>query len=130
MSYRRKYFKGYCSNCGEIQRLTRVGENDDEGFLWLKCNNCSGLHDYPVERVMKKGRVLTEEEYAKREKAMADVRDYSPDKTYWRGQEIRHPNLDEVGKVVDKQKTEGDHKIIIVDFEKSGTKKLIEDAST
>lgn len=52
---------------------------------------------------------------------------YSPQKTYWRGQTIRHDTLNDVGKVIRKEKSDGDTKIIVVEFENSGKKKLVED---
>lgn len=126
MSYR-KYYKGQCHHCGEFRKLVLIKKDEDQKILLLRCGECSALNEFPLERVLKTGRVLTEKEFKNREEALSEVQYYSPEKTYWQGQRIRHPVLDEVGKVIAKGKTGDEHKIITVDFEKSGKKKLVED---
>ena len=70
----------------------------------------------------------TEEAMAEtRQQALSQVVNYSAQKTYWRGQKIRHKKFDDTGIVMSKEKTDGDHNIIIVKFENVGQKKLVED---
>ncbi|NIR47212.1 hypothetical protein GWO43_01835 [candidate division KSB1 bacterium] len=126
MSYKRKYYKGLCRKCGELKRLVLWQEDDSREILRLRCLDCYTMNDVPVERVLRNGRVLTENERKNRKEALSQVLEYSPKNTYWKGQRIRHPVLNDVGKVVNKVETDGNHRIIVVDFEKNGTKKLVE----
>ncbi|MFZ1978888.1 MAG: hypothetical protein WAV76_13120, partial [Bacteroidota bacterium] len=51
---------------------------------------------------------------------------YSKEKIFTIGQEIYHEEWDDVGRIVRKDKTSNGVQTIIVAFEKSGEKKLIE----
>ena len=70
--------------------------------------------------------MLTEKQFEERKKALAICEDYSPQKTYWVGQEIRHTTFQDTGTVLKKTKSDGGHKLVVVKFEKSGKKTLIE----
>ncbi|NIR47216.1 hypothetical protein GWO43_01855 [candidate division KSB1 bacterium] len=124
--FRRKYFNGRCPKCNRPRKLTLIGEDEDVGVVWLRCNKCLETHSYAVERLRKTGRVLTKSELKKRNEAMSEVAEYTPDKTYWIGQKIHHPDFDEVGEIVKKEETSGKNQMIIVEFENQGTKKLVE----
>jgi len=124
--FRRKYFQGLCRNCGNVEELVLTTNPEDDDIVWLRCSACSMMNDYPEARVLKTGRVLSEKEFEKRKKALNNVFEYNPQKTYWRGQKIKHTVLGD-GEVVDKQKTNGDQKVIVVKFKKSGKKTLVED---
>lgn len=124
----RKYYKGRCSGCGEFTEMTFTGYNKAEGKLQLRCRNCRGLNFYPIKRALKSGRLLTEKEFEERDKALAEIRDYTPQQTYWRGQKIRHKKFNDVGEVIKKEKTEGNHQVIIVKFARVGEKKLVQAA--
>lgn len=126
MKFRRKYFKGLCPKCKKAKKLTFVGENEQIGIIWLRCHNCSQTHSFPIERVRKIGRVFTESELEKRKNVEMKVTKYSPEKTYWVGQKIHHTEFKDVGEIVKKEKTAGNKQIIVVKFEKKGTKKLVE----
>lgn len=126
-SRNRKYFKGKCETCEAKTEFTLHQEIESEGVLEVRCNQCHGLFSFPFERVLKNGRLLTGAEFEKRQEALSKVVSYSPQKTYWRGQTIRHDTLNDVGKVIRKEKSDGDTKIIVVEFENSGKKKLVED---
>ncbi|MFQ5631635.1 MAG: hypothetical protein ACE5I1_22915 [bacterium] len=106
--------------------MTLIRHNKANELLRLRCNACLDINVFPIERLLKWGQLLTEEEYEKRKEALSQVMDYSPKKTYWHGQKIRHKDFDDVGKVVKKEKTDGNHRVIIVKFDKVGKKKLIE----
>lgn len=128
--HNRKYFKGVCQQCGERTKMTLIEYDKVKGLLRLRCDVCPGFSVFPIERALKSGRLLTQEEYEKRKQALSQVMNYSPRKIYWRGQRIRHNVFDEIGKVVKKEKTDGDHRVIIVSFDKAGKKKLIEGLET
>ncbi|MFQ5752443.1 MAG: hypothetical protein ACE5HI_10635 [bacterium] len=126
MGYR-KHYNGHCHQCDEFSKLVLIEKDEEQEIFRLRCSQCFALNEFPLERVLKTGRLLTEKEFENREEALSEVQDYNPKKSYWRGQKIRHPVFDEVGKVVAKGETVDDNKIITVNFEKSGKKKLVED---
>ena len=75
---------------------------------------------------LKSGRILNEEEYAARKKALSQVIDYNPMKTYWIGQRIHHASFEDSGEIVRKKKSDGGQELIVVKFEKLGEKMLVE----
>ncbi|RMD90821.1 MAG: hypothetical protein D6813_08570 [Calditrichaeota bacterium] len=126
LKFRRKKFKGYCPKCKIVQKLTLVGQSEDLKEVWLRCDKCLTSHAVSVDRVMKSGRILTPAESKKRKEALQEVVSYSPQETYWIGQKIYHREFDDVGEVIKKEVSAGNHKLIEVKFEHSGIKKLIE----
>jgi hypothetical protein len=52
--------------------------------------------------------------------------DYTPDKIFVVGSSIYHTDWDDMGKITSKEKTSNGGNAIWVEFEKNGTKKLIE----
>lgn len=127
MQRKSRYYEGFCQECREFRKLLFQDKDEQLGIIRMRCDNCFFLNAFPVKRVLETGRVLTESEFKKREEALSKVTDYSPKKTYWLGQTIRHPALNDVGKVVAKEETADQHKLITVDFENNGTKKLVEE---
>ena len=57
---------------------------------------------------------------------MIDVTTYSPVKTFELGETIYHQNWDDFGKVITKETLSNGQNSITVEFQKSGSKKLIE----
>ncbi|MEJ2195428.1 MAG: hypothetical protein P8X73_11300 [Ignavibacteriaceae bacterium] len=55
-----------------------------------------------------------------------DVTTYAPGKTFVLGETIYHQNWDDFGKVITKETLSNGQNSIIVEFQKSGSKKLIE----
>ncbi len=55
-----------------------------------------------------------------------DCTTYAPDKSFNVGESIYHQNWDDFGKVVSKEIMSNGQKAISVEFQKSGSKKLIE----
>lgn len=125
--FRRKYFKGQCPSCKAQRKLTLINTDEELGVVWMRCDKCKQTHSYPVERVRKSGRVLTNEQFQKIKESLSKVLKYNPEKTYFIGQRIHHPKYDETGEVIKKESTAGKHKMIVVNFENSGKKKLVED---
>lgn len=127
--YNRKYYNGLCAGCGEFAAMTLLRYDRSAGELHLRCNDCLRLNVYPIKRALKSGRLLTQQEFEERSKALAEIRDYSPGKTYWRGQRIRHKKFNDIGEVIKKEKTEGNHQVIVVKFDRIGQKRLVQAAS-
>jgi hypothetical protein len=124
---RRKYYRGQCHNCDELRKLVLSEKDEDQGLIRLRCSECAAFNEFQLDWVLKNGRVLTPEEYEDREEALSEVQVYNPQNSYWRGQKIEHPVLEEVGNIVAKSETSEGNKFIVVNFEKSGKRKLVED---
>ncbi|MFQ5638605.1 MAG: hypothetical protein ACE5IR_11490 [bacterium] len=126
MKRQRVNYKGICGQCGAFGKLTFWEEGKANGVLRLRCSQCLMVSDVPLKKILKSGRVLTEEEFNRRKEALSKVLDYDPASTYWVGQKIRHPRFKDSGEVKKKERTSGNHKMIVVEFEKKGTKRLVE----
>lgn len=128
MALRRKNFEGICSKCDQIRPLQLHQYDKESKTLTLRCKKCGELNAYPLKRALKSGRVLTEDEFEERKKALATCAEYKPQKTYWVGQEIQHAAFQDSGKITKKTKSNSGRRFIVVKFEKSGEKTLIEGA--
>ena len=126
--HNRKYYQGVCPECRQFTAMTFVSYDQAGGMLQLRCNDCFRYHDHPVSRALKSGRLLTEAEFEERNQALSEIRDYSPQQTYWRGQKIRHKKFNDVGEVIKKEKTGDQLQVIIVKFAKVGEKRLVQAA--
>lgn len=117
-------FELYCRFCDKITnvRLDRsIAENgrtiDRNSTFEYLCTKC-------LKTFCFSGNDLLEEDIEKDKETQSAVRDYSPDSHYYIGETIYHKRLKEMGVIVGKEK--GSPSRIIVNFEKSGIKKLIE----
>lgn len=128
--FRRVNFTGRCGYCEKLtrHRLLEI-KKTTEKIAVLRCQQCERLNLIPTVRVLKSGRFLTPDEFDRREQALSMTVDYTPKGLYWTGQKIRHHEFQEIGKIVGKDKTKGNHRVIIVNFKKHGKKKLLEGAS-
>ncbi len=96
-----------------------VGTMDAEGHkAWYRCTRCHHSSMMGVIAAKKQDTVLklTKDECIS----------YSPEKSYTVGQSIYHTDWDDMGKVTAKEKTSNGGFAILVTFEKSGSRRLIE----
>lgn len=89
-----------------------------ENKVWYRCTRCH--HSMMLDTAVKK----------EKENVIKVNRDecvnYSPEKVFEIGVSIYHTDWDDMGKVTSKEKTSNGMNAIWVQFEKNGTKKLIE----
>lgn len=115
-----KYVMQLCTTCGKESKMEVIGAVvGAENKVWYKCTRCH--HSMMVDisaRQKKQDAVLK----INREECV----NYSPDKVFEIGTAIYHTDWDDVGKVKSKEKTSSGANAIWVEFEKNGTKKLIE----
>lgn len=96
------------------------GSTTESIKVWYRCTRC------------KHSALLTLSPQSQEKKNHPEVIDrdkctmYSKDKTYKIGEHIYHPELDDVGKVVRKDKTSNGIHSIVVAFDKVGERKLLE----
>ena len=121
-----KYITYQCAYCHKPTKMELVGGmQQDDGQqpaqkVWYRCTRCkhSALLDVVT---VQKGRNISIVKIDRNE-----CTEYSKDKVYSVGQAIYHVDLDDVGKVVKKDKTSNGIHSITVSFEKLGERKLIE----
>lgn len=123
-----KYIVHECAYCRKATKMELVGSkpHEEEGSepqqFWYRCSRC------------KHSALLDISSIGKDKKAASAVIDraactaYSADKLYKIGEEIYHAGLDDVGRVIRKDKTSGGIQSIVVTFERNGERKLLENA--
>jgi DNA-directed RNA polymerase subunit RPC12/RpoP len=121
-----KYISFECPYCHRLAKLEYIGlasEKTNETSAqraWYRCARCK--HSVLI--------AVADVESRKKSASTAIVRDnctpYSKEKKFTIGQEIYHEEWDDVGRIVRKDKTSNGVQTIVVAFEKSGEKKLIE----
>jgi hypothetical protein len=124
---RTKFATLFCPYCKKETKMELLGgvPTDDAATTepvkaWYRCSKCKHTNLISLE-------VMAQEKAAanaplEREKCVT----YSKEQTYSVGNCIYHIEWDDMGKVVRKDKTSGGNKIIVVEFEKLGERKLLE----
>ncbi|HAV24173.1 MAG: hypothetical protein A2X67_06630 [Ignavibacteria bacterium GWA2_55_11] len=121
-----KYIMHDCAYCHKQTKMELVGgmtveghENDPQK-MWYRCTRC------------KHSALLSDVSTAKEKRSSlpaidrASCVEYAAEKIYTIGQEIYHAGLDDVGRVIRKDKTSGGIHSIIVSFVNAGERKLLE----
>jgi DNA-directed RNA polymerase subunit RPC12/RpoP len=113
-----KYVTQVCSSCGKETKMETIGAVvGSENKVWYRCTRCH--HSIMIEtNSQKEDNVIK----VTRENCI----DYSPEKIFEIGNSIYHTDWDDMGRVKSKEKTSSGGNAIWVEFEKNGTKKLIE----
>ncbi len=122
---RSKFMMHDCAYCHKSTKMELVGGMQLEGQevnpqkLWYRCTKCkhSALLTVELSPKEKSG-------HAKIDRTSAI--EYAKEKVFTVGQAIYHTGLDDVGRVVRKDKTSGGIQSIVVSFEKTGERKLLE----
>ena len=121
-----KYILHQCAYCHKQTKMELVGGMQNEGAIeppqkvWYRCTRCkhSALLDAVTVQKEKSGSIIKIER--------GECTEYAKEKEYSLGQAIYHAELDDVGKVIKKDKTSNGIHSITVSFEKLGERKLIE----
>lgn len=109
----------FCEHCGKIKKMAILSQIEgSETRFWHRCTSCK--HSFIVDRSTLKKQI------AKKELTKEFCVEYSPEKQFEIGTHIHHADLDDVGTITAKDKTTSGDKLIVVNFQKSGIKKLIE----
>jgi hypothetical protein len=121
-----KYMMHHCAYCRRETKMEFVGgqpsdnNNPDATKMWYRCSKCKHSALLTVSPASQ----------TKKNHAIAIDRDqctlYSKDKTFTIGEHIYHTELDDVGKVIRKDKMSNGIHSIVVNFEKIGERKLLE----
>lgn len=118
-----KNVEAFCTICGSVKKFeitgTLTGE-ENQNKRWAKCKTCKQT------RIIDLADIKTETKPNLEGIETQEVKNYSPKDTYEIGDNIYHKGWDDFGKVVNKVITSDGQSSIIVEFQKSGNKKLIE----
>ena len=121
-----KYIMHQCAYCRRETKMEFVGnqpsDNNDTDTIkvWYRCGKCK--HSALLS--------LSPASQVKKNHAVAINRDectlYAKEKTFTIGENVYHVELDDMGKVVRKDKMSNGTHSIVVSFEKLGERKLLE----
>ena len=122
-----KYLMHQCAYCRLETKMEFVGGQPNEGTdadtikMWYRCSKCKHTALLTLSSAS---------QTKKKVQPTALIREqctpYSKDKTFTIGEQIYHSDLDDMGRVVRKDKMSNGVHSIIVAFEKLGERKLME----
>ncbi len=118
-----KNIESFCASCNTVQKMEITGDVAGEGNeekRWAKCKKCKQTMIIDLDVDVKNKKVSLEGIENE------DCTTYSPEKTFELGETIYHQNWNDFGKVVTKETLSNGQNSIIVEFQKSGSKKLLE----
>ncbi len=117
MAKTKKYLEFFCTKCGKKTKMSKVGEIEGvEEKIWFRCTRCKQL------ALLETKKTSSDSESDKKN----DSRTYMPELVYHLGEIIYHNGWDDTGKVVKKETTSDGSQAILVMFEKSGERRLLE----
>ena len=117
-----KNIEGFCPVCGTVTKMelgSAVSGLNAENKKWAKCKKCKQMVMVELAAEIKEKQSLEGLE-------TGDCTVYSPGKSFNIGESIYHQNWDDFGRVVSKELLSNGRSSILVEFQKSGQKKLIE----
>lgn len=122
---RGKSITRYCNHCERVNKMEMVGavENQPEK-TWYRCTRCR--HSMLVDI----NEYKREQEESKKKLDRTECSEYRPENTYVVGQAIFHPEWDDIGKIISKERTSRGERAIVVSFEKLGQRRLLESVVT
>ena len=120
-----KYVTELCTHCGKVAKLELIGNamGHDDGLQWAKCSKCR--HNMLVGTGPKEGAKAN----GGGPLAVEDCIHYTPNRVYTVGDSIFHNEWNDVGTVHSKEITASGAHAILVNFEKMGEKRLVENFS-
>ncbi len=113
-----KQIERFCDYCGSKQRFKFRGnfEADVENKFWYMCQKCKHVVLVSIDEL-----TINQDADSK-----GNYRVYSAEETYEVGEIIYHAEWNDYGKVKKKEVSSSGYNIIVVEFEKLGQKKLVE----
>jgi hypothetical protein len=120
-----KNIEAFCGVCGSVTKMELAGESSVLSFQnkrWAKCKKCKQMALITLPEAETK----RDDELELDEITFENSIEYAPQKTFGLGDAIYHKMWDDYGKVIAKEVSSNGQNSILVDFQKSGSKKLIE----
>jgi hypothetical protein len=111
----------HCTHCDRTTKMESVGVVENQPTkIWYRCTRCR--HAMLIDQTS----LQHEIEESRKKLDRASCAEYRPDKTYSVGDAIFHTELDDMGKIVSKERTSGGGRAIVVMFEREGERRLLE----
>jgi hypothetical protein len=122
-----KFITHDCSYCHKQTKMEFIGAMegaapDGSQRSWYRCSRCK--HSALITLSVEKGKKTALPAISRDE-----CTQYTKDRTFTIGEHIYHTELDDVGRVVRKDKTSNGTHSIIVSFEKVGERRLLENVA-
>ncbi len=121
-----KNIEAFCNFCSSVTKMELAGftsEGEDSTKQWAKCKKCKQKLVVDLEDLKKE--VKPSIQLLKTEGSAT----YSPQNSYTVGESIFHQKFNDFGVVISKELTAQGRGSILVEFQNSGKKKLIETIS-
>ena len=118
-----KNIEAFCAVCNGVRKMELTGDlsvNETNTKQWAKCKKCKQTMLIDLAQNAKETKISLEGIENQ------DCTLYSPQKSFNIGEAIYHKNWDDFGKVVSKNILSNGQKSIVVEFQKSGHKNLVE----
>ncbi len=110
----------YCDNCRAEKKMQILSAVEGaENKVWHKCSRCR--HSFLFDTL-----IFEQKENESKELNRETCADYNPTKSYKVGSSIYHTDWDDMGFITGKEKLSSGLQSIVVDFQKNGSKRLIE----
>ena len=118
---RGKSITQFCQHCEREAKMEMIGTVESQPErIWYRCTRCRHAS------LLDAGQWKRTQEEAKRKVEKSECLEYRPSMTYSVGQAIFHSGLDDMGRIVSKERTSNGAHAIVVSFEKAGERRLLE----
>ncbi len=129
-----KFVQEHCSICDQGVAMPVVQEDEGRaGLIWVQCPVCKEIK--PIDVAAANGRIKgndstpggadPEEVNAMESAARRVVRHYRAGELFHTGEWIYHSEWDDTGEVIETLRSKGGHDMMVVAFQKIGTKRLV-----
>lgn len=117
-----KFIREYCSICKQELDMAVVQEEETNArLIWVRCPACQEIKPIETATAEKIPALASAAEAG----ARRIVRHYRAGERFLPGEWIYHPEWNDTGQVVEKVRSTGGRDIIVVSFERLGTKRLV-----
>ncbi|MBD3408852.1 MAG: hypothetical protein GF419_01470 [Ignavibacteriales bacterium] len=118
-----KNIEAYCDFCDATTKMelaNEAGEGFEDDRRWAKCKKCKQMTLVDVNEIGKDKAPTAKDVDGE------NCETYSPKKEFEVGESIYHQGFEDFGVVVSKERLSNGKSSILVEFQKEGTKKLLE----
>ena len=121
-----KFVQEYCSICKQEVAMPVVQEDEGHpGLVWVRCPLCREIKPLEAQEEAPAPKPGPGKAPARETTPRRVVRHYRAGERFSPGEWIYHSEWDDTGQVIEKCHSRGGHEVIVVAFEKIGTKRLV-----
>jgi len=117
-----KNIEAYCGFCNAVKKMELAGETSDgdSSKRWAKCKSCKQKTVIDLNDLQKETKLTIQNI------VVDGCKEYSPKEHYAVGETIFHRAFNDHGIILGKETSSNGKGLIIVEFQNSGKKKLLE----